>query len=140
MSLSREDRQALLDRAAGLRREVQSAESERTEAEAQASQDRRDLKLIAEVERLEQEKQIAEAGRDRAVGTVEAAAAVMEAVAADKIKPAPQQEETVKEASPVTRPAVTDDNGTLAPVPLVGPNEDVAKGTRTAAVEGTEVN
>lgn len=138
MGLSREQRQALLDRAAGLRAEVTSAESERTNAEVQASQDRRDLKLIAEVQRLERQKEIAEAGRDQAVGTVEVAAAIMEAAAAGVVPPVPQQ--TVQEAGPVTRPAATDDKDTLAPAPLVRPNKGADKGTRTAAAEGTEVN
>ena len=140
MGLSREQRQALLDRAAGLRAEVTSAESERTDAEAQASQDRRDLKLIAEVQRLERQKEVAEAGRDQAVGTVEAAAAIMEAAASGVVSPAPQQAETVQEASPVTRPAATEDKGTLASASLAGLNKGVGKGTRTATVEGTEVN
>lgn len=81
MPLSNEERQALRDRAAGLRAEVSSLEAARDGAVQEASNDLADQKLLKEIGELEQRKEAAQASLANASGSVEDAMKVMEAAA-----------------------------------------------------------
>lgn len=81
MGLSREDREALQARAAGLHAEVSALRTERDLAVEEASLVQQDLALLQEVARLEQAAEAARVSRDHATGNVEDAMAVMNAVA-----------------------------------------------------------
>lgn len=97
MALSREEREQLRLRAAGLREEVQAVRAEADLALVEKAQEQNDDKLIAEVERLEQQVEDARAMRDSIVvgnGSVEDAIKAMEAAS----KPEAPAEETVVES------------------------------------------
>lgn len=81
MALSEAERAALIGRANGLRAEVTSLRDERDTHVQDASSERRDAKLLAEVNALEAQRDAAAESRDRAAGSVEDAAALMEAAA-----------------------------------------------------------
>lgn len=82
MSLSEMDRQALRARAAGLQTELAAQVTRHDEAVTAASLNREDAALLAEVKRLEKEVADAAARADKAEGTVDDAAAIMQAAAA----------------------------------------------------------
>jgi hypothetical protein len=81
MPLSDAERAALRGRAQSLRAEVSSLTDERDKNVQDAATERRDAKLLAEVVGLEQQRDSAAESRDRAAGSVEDAAALMEAAA-----------------------------------------------------------
>ncbi len=81
MALTDAERAALRGRAEGLRAEVTSLQDERDKHLSEAATERRDAKLLAEVVRLESQRDAAEESRNRAAGSVEDAAALMEAAA-----------------------------------------------------------
>lgn len=78
MRLSEAERQALRDRAAGLRNEVSALTAERDSAYREAELARTDAKLVGEVVALEQRRDDAKVARDRASGTVDEAMLMME--------------------------------------------------------------
>lgn len=82
MALSEKDRQALRDRAAGLRTELSAHVARHDEAVSAASLEREDAALMAEVKRLEKQVGDAAAQADKAEGSVDDAAAIMQAAAA----------------------------------------------------------
>lgn len=93
MPLSDEERQALRDRAAGLRAELTSQTARRQDAEYLASQSLEDQRLLAEVATLESQVAEATASADRAEGSVKSAAEAMRRAAA-------RQSEAVRETDP----------------------------------------
>lgn len=100
MTLSTEQRALLLQNANRLREEVSVLTSERDAAYVENAQALEDAKLIAEVVRLERERDDAERLRDAAVNSTEDALAVMqkaidEQVAASQNVPPPAVETPV---------------------------------------------
>lgn len=93
MPLSESDRQALRERAAGLRVELSSQVGRRDSAVTEATQNSEDARLLAEVASLEDQVASATSSADSAEGRVEDAAAIMEQAAA-------RQAEAVRETDP----------------------------------------
>lgn len=85
MSLSAEDREAMRQRAAGLRDEVSSLVAAREAAEQGLSQDVEDVRLLAEIQALEAQKLAAKERLDAVTVDADTATQVMEAAAARQL-------------------------------------------------------
>lgn len=82
MALSESERQALRDRAAGLRAEMSSHNAARDNAITEASRNHEDMQLLKEVAVLERQVESARVAREAAEVNVNQAAAIMDAAAA----------------------------------------------------------
>lgn len=126
MALTDAERAALRGRANSLRAEVSSLTDERDMNVNKAAEERRDAKLVSEVVRLEAQVVAAEESRDRAAGSVEDAAALMEAAA----RQASVVDDTDPTGSSPALPAKTDE-----PVVDKGELQETKKAPQAVAVE-----
>lgn len=112
MPLSNEERQALLEKAAGLRAELSSQAARREDAVAVASQNLEDQRLIAEVESLAVQVDAATESADKAevAANVKDAAEIMRQAAA-------RQAEAVQETDPTGSSPATPATDNTTPDP-----------------------
>ena len=120
--LSAEDRKALEERAIGLRAEHSALTAERDMALQTASRTSDDVRLLEEVARLERDVDQVRADKERVVGTVEDAAAAMQAAMAVEGKSSPAAAAVVESVV-----SEADDKTEVAPVTV-----------RTAPKEGSK--
>lgn len=114
--LSESQREALRQRAAGLRAELGSQVARRDDAVAQASRAREDAALIGQVLELEGQVESAKAQADAAEGTVQDAMEAMLAAAA-------RQGEVINKTDPTGESPATPATDNTTPDGLQGPQE-----------------
>lgn len=98
-ALSEVERQALRDRAAGLKAELSAEQSRREQAEQVATQANDDVNLLREVARLEAEVAVAKDATAAAEGSVDNALQLMAKLASES---SDQTKEQVVESAPVS--------------------------------------